>query len=96
MALAANRQLWGFIAKGFLANDGVHYESRWFNAWQSTKAGIQKVNYEGLDGKNYPLGNFIFEIDGIKIGFEICEDAWVAQRPRWLFLSSGYRPNLKP
>ncbi len=95
MALVVNGAISGFVAKRFLANDGVHYESRWFNAWQSTDS-IEKINYEGLDGKSYPLGNIIFEIDGIKIGFEICEDAWVAQRPASYFYSAGIDLILNP
>jgi NAD+ synthase (glutamine-hydrolysing) len=34
-----------------------------------------------LDGAVYPLGDIYFNVGGIKIGFEICEDAWVAKRP---------------
>ena len=30
---------------------------------------------------SYPLGDIHFDVGGIKIGFEICEDAWVANRP---------------
>ena len=32
-------------------------------------------------GRSYPLGDLIFDIGGVRIGFEICEDAWVADRP---------------
>ena len=28
-----------------------------------------------------PFGDLVFEFDGVRIGFEICEDAWVATRP---------------
>ena len=31
--------------------------------------------------EDYPLGDIYFDVGGIKIGFEICEDAWVANRP---------------
>jgi NAD+ synthase (glutamine-hydrolysing) len=27
------------------------------------------------------VGDLIFELDSVRIGFEICEDAWVAHRP---------------
>src|SRR5207302_4690827 len=33
------------------------------------------------DGTKVPIGDLHFDIGGIRIGFEICEDAWVANRP---------------
>ena len=33
------------------------------------------------EGVEYPLGDIHFDVGGIKIGFEICEDAWVPNRP---------------
>ncbi len=32
-------------------------------------------------GTPYPLGDLIFDCGDVRIGFEICEDAWVADRP---------------
>jgi len=66
----------GFVGKQHLAGDGIHYEPRWFKEWP---AGI--VGEVELDGQNYPLGDIIFDVGGVRIGFEICEDAWVADRP---------------
>jgi NAD+ synthase (glutamine-hydrolysing) len=66
----------GFVAKKYLAGDGIHYEPRWFKPWP---AGV-RTEIE-LDAKRYPLGDLGFDMAGIKIGFEICEDAWVAKRP---------------
>ena len=34
-----------------------------------------------LDGQEYPIGDLVFDCGGVKIGFEICEEAWVAKRP---------------
>ena len=34
-----------------------------------------------IEGREYPLGDLHFNCGGLKIGFEICEDAWVANRP---------------
>ena len=31
--------------------------------------------------QSYPLGDLLFDCGGVRIGFEICEDAWVADRP---------------
>lgn len=74
--LAADGRILGFVAKRFLAGDGIHYEPRWFKPWPSG----QRAEVE-LAGESYPLGDLRFDLGGIKIGFEICEDAWVANRP---------------
>ncbi len=75
-SLVVNGQVVGFVAKQHLASEGLHYEPRWFKAWPEGK-----VDEIRLDGRCYPIGDLVFDCGGIKIGFEICEDAWVAQRP---------------
>ena len=75
-ALIQNREILGFAAKQELAGDGVHYEPRWFKRWPDNLV----LSYE-IDGEVYPFGDVIFEIDGVRIGFEICEDAWNGVRP---------------
>src|SRR5690606_36647967 len=32
-------------------------------------------------GDYYPVGDLLFDCGGVRIGFEICRDAWVAERP---------------
>ncbi|EMR03052.1 NAD(+) synthase [Cesiribacter andamanensis] len=61
----------GITAKQWLANDGVHYETRWFSPWP---AGRQET--VELHGESFPFGDVVYELHGIKIAFEICEDAW--------------------
>ena len=75
-ALAVDGRLLGFVGKQHLAGDGIHYEPRWFKAWP---AGARElVDWEG---ERIPAGDLSFELGGIRVGFEICEDAWVAARP---------------
>lgn len=74
--LAVDRQILGFAAKRHLAGDGLHYEPRWFRAWPSGTTGELH-----RDGQSFPVGDLAFDIGGVRIGFEICEDAWVANRP---------------
>lgn len=74
--LLADGKICGFVAKRFLAGDGIYYEPRWFKAWpENTQVQIE------LDGNSYPLGDLYFDLNGVRVGFEICEDAWVAKRP---------------
>ncbi|MBA2538588.1 MAG: NAD+ synthetase, partial [Deltaproteobacteria bacterium] len=80
-ALLVNGAIVGFVAKQFLAGDGIHYEPRWFKAWPAGE--IDWLERKAVDGsmRKYPLGDLAFDIGGIRVGFEICEDAWVANRP---------------
>ncbi len=74
--LIADGQILGFAAKQNLAGEGIHYEPRWFKPWPADKQAVVEVQ-----GTSYPIGDLIFDCGGILIGFEICEDAWVANRP---------------
>lgn len=71
VAIIEDGELKGFVAKQFMAIDGVHYEFRWFTPW---KAG-EVIDFE-FEGKVVPLGDLTFDHKGIHYGFEICEDAW--------------------
>ena len=75
--LVADGKILGFVAKRFLAGDGIHYEPRWFKPWPQWV----RADVEVGGRKSYPIGDLYFDLSGVKIGFEICEDAWVAQRP---------------
>ena len=75
-ALLVDGRIAGFVAKRFLAGDGIHYEPRWFKEWP---AGERDALERG--DARYPLGDVLFDVDNVRIGFEICEDAWVANRP---------------
>lgn len=74
--LIVDQNILGFVAKNHLAGDGIHYEPRWFKPWNSRDAHEIEIK-----GKSYPIGNLVFECGGVRIGFEICEDAWAVQRP---------------
>ena len=90
-AMVSDGVVLGFVCKRFLAGDGVHYEPRWFKPWPT---GIQgKIEVEG---KDYPIGDLYFDLGGVKIGFEICEDAWVAQRPGSAMAGRGIDIILNP
>lgn len=75
VAVACDGRLLGLVAKQHLAGDGIHYEPRWFRRWP---AGI--VGSIDIGGHAYPIGDLLFDCGGVRIGFEICRDAWVADR----------------
>jgi len=72
-ALVVDARVVGLTAKQHLAGDGLHYEPRWFKPWP---AGQTSTLPSGI-----PIGDLLYEIGGIRIGLEICEDAWVAHTP---------------
>lgn len=87
-----NQKILGFTAKQHLANDGVHYETRWFTPWQPSR--IENIT---IDGINYPIGDIIYDVEDMKIGFEICEDAWRGdERPACRLVERGVNLILNP
>jgi NAD+ synthase (glutamine-hydrolysing) len=78
-ALLVDGAIAGFVGKQFLAGDGIHYEPRWFKPWPAGE--VDAVEREGGEGRRYPVGDLLFDVGGVRIGFEVCEDAWVANRP---------------
>ena len=67
----SNGIILGLALKQNLARDGVHYEPRWFDGWIPDKTIVIERN-----GKKIQAGDVIFEVNNIRVGFEICEDAW--------------------
>jgi NAD+ synthase (glutamine-hydrolysing) len=74
--LVCDGKLLGAACKRHLAREGIHYEPRWFNAWP--EGCLKQVQ---LLGQSVPVGDLIFDIAGLRVAFEICEDAWVEARP---------------
>lgn len=89
--LIVHRQLVGFVAKQHLAGDGIHYEPRWFKPWPEGVHGLIEIK-----GRSYPIGDVFFDVGGVKIGFEICEDAWVGTRPGASLAARGVDLILNP
>jgi NAD+ synthase (glutamine-hydrolysing) len=78
-ALVSNGQLLGFVPKQHLASDGVHYEPRWFKRWPAGY--VDTIDRPSNHSVRDDIGDLIFDAGGVRIGFEVCEDAWVADRP---------------
>ena len=90
-ALLVDGRIAGMVAKRYLAGDGIHYEPRWFKPWpEGLRTEVE------IDGAEVPLGDLFFDCGGLKIGFEICEDAWVAHRPGSALALKGVDVILNP
>ncbi|GIW92736.1 MAG: NAD(+) synthase [Pirellulaceae bacterium] len=90
-ALVADRRILGLVAKQNLAGDGIHYEPRWFKPWPAGEHVSLRIEDHCL-----PLGELVFDLSGVRIGFEICEDAWVAERPGCRLARAGVDVILNP
>ncbi len=89
--LLADGQLMGLVGKQNLAGEGLHYEPRWFKPWPDNVVAETEIG-----GQRYPLGDLVFDCGGIQLGFEICEDAWVASRPGGQLAAEGADLLLNP
>jgi NAD+ synthase (glutamine-hydrolysing) len=89
--LICDGRILGFHGKQNLAGEGIHYEPRWFKPWPE---GVHATTQ--IAGQSYPIGDLIFECGGVRIGFEICEDAWVADRPGGSLARKGVDVILNP
>lgn len=91
VALLVDGKLVGIVAKRHLAGEGLHYEPRWFAPWPR---GVHR--HVLVCGVRVPLGDLVFEVGGIRLGFEICEDAWVEERPGFELARAGASLILNP
>lgn len=88
----SNGTILGITLKQNLARDGVHYEPRWFDAWLPNKIISREHN-----GEQIQVGDLIYDVDGIRFGFEICEDAWRKElRPGYRLLERNVNLILNP
>ncbi|WP_152098600.1 NAD(+) synthase [Lacipirellula parvula] len=90
-ALVCNGEVLGFTLKQHLAGDGIHYEPRWFRKWPTSA--VERIE---LDGREVPVGDLLYNCDGVRIGIEICRDAWVADRPGSRLAAGGADVILNP
>jgi NAD+ synthase (glutamine-hydrolysing) len=79
-ALLVDGVIVGFVAKQFLAGDGIHYEPRWFKEWPRGEVDVLERTRRDGSIERFPIGDLVFDVGDVRVGFEICE-AWVANRP---------------
>ncbi|SMG33427.1 NAD+ synthase (glutamine-hydrolysing) [Marivirga sericea] len=91
IAFCSNGEIKYIIPKQNLARDGVHYEPRWFLAWE-----VGKKSSISLNGVDIPIGDYVIDFEDYKIGFEICEDAWRDDRPANRLAKRGVNLILNP
>jgi NAD+ synthase (glutamine-hydrolysing) len=75
VAVVDDGNIKGITLKQNLPREGVHYEPRWFTAWRPLET--KKIK---IAGHEITVGDIIYNVQGIKAGFEICEDGWAKER----------------
>ena len=90
-AFVVDGRIAGIACKQNLAGDGIHYEPRWFRPWVRGRRGTVSVG-----DRDVAIGDLRFACGGIRVGFEICEDAWVADRPGAALAARGIDLILNP
>ncbi|MDE7154528.1 MAG: NAD(+) synthase [Muribaculaceae bacterium] len=76
-AVIRGGKLMAVVPKTYLPDYDEFYEKRWWSA--PTEATPRSVSFEGED---VPFGtDLLVELDGVKIGVEICEDLWAPLPP---------------
>lgn len=93
VATVVNGKIIGFTCKQHMAGDGIHYENRWYKPWPQ---GVVQQMYVAEFDQTFPIGDIHFNIGGVKFGYEICEDAWVAGRPGTILATKGVDIYLNP
>ena len=89
--LVADGRIQGLVGKQHLPAQGLHYEPRWFRPWPKGVHGQAQIA-----GTTCPIGDLLFDTGGIRLGFEICEDAWAADRPGARLAQQGVEILLNP
>jgi NAD+ synthase (glutamine-hydrolysing) len=90
-ALLCDGALLGLTLKQHLAGDGIHYEPRWFRKWPA--GAVERIE---ILGRETPVGDLLYNCGGVRIGIEICRDAWVADRPGSRLAAGGADILLNP
>ena len=81
----SDKKILGITLKQNLAKDGVHYEPRWFEEWPANEIITLGDLYQHTQA-----GDLIYEAEGVRFGFEICEDAWrKSNRPGYRLCERG-------
>lgn len=68
------------VPKTYTPNYGEFYERRWFTPAYDALEG--SISIPGTEIENVPFGrHHLLEVDGVRVGIEICEDLWVPIPP---------------
>ena len=90
-AVLANAKIYGLVPKSILANNGVHYEPRWFYGFHS-----RSCTTLCKQGESFAFGLAAFSHKGVRFIIENCRDAWGPRRPAELLNQTNFDIILNP
>ena len=96
-AVILGGQVLGIVPKMYLTDHRESPEGRWFAAGNRLKSTQISAAELGLD--DYPVfvgGGQIFDVNGLKLGVEICEDLFVENSPSFEMAKRGAQIILNP
>ena len=80
----------GIVPKTFIPNHSEFKEKRWFASAADLKSDIVNSRALGLaEDYDIPVGSIIFDANGVKLGFEVCEDLWSPLPPSTALCLNG-------
>lgn len=92
VVVCLNGEIWHVCPKTAMADDGNYREGQFFTPWNPSR-GIEKtqipVELHTATKKSATIGRAILSINGIRIAFEICEEAWSQDSPNTEYFKQG-------
>ena len=77
----------GIVPKSYIPNYNEFYERRWF---APAERGREVETVEAAEGYPAPFSpEILFNVDGVRVGAEICEDLWVPVPPSCAMAMNG-------
>lgn len=88
-ALLAKGEIIGIVPKTYLPNYGEFYEKRWFSARHMETETLVDAGFEDVLFGNDMIFSIGSSNENVKIGIEVCEDAWTPVSPSRLLALNG-------
>ncbi len=88
--IVSNGRICGIVPKTFIPNHSEFSEKRWFASASDLRKTSINSSELGIDTEyKIPVGSLIFEANGAKIGFDVCEDLWSPLPPSTALCLAG-------
>ncbi len=83
-AVLADGRIIGIVPKQHLPSYGEFYEKRWYHRWNQPNTTVR------IGTDDVPFGTqLLFDLGGVPVGIEICEDLWVNHAPSHALADNG-------
>ena len=92
-ALLGMGRILALVPKSILANNGVHYEARWFCSFKEKTVHILSLD---MQEEKVPFGLMAFSHRNMRFIIENCRDAWGLARPAYSLRDSDFDMILNP